>query len=127
MSFTEQNLRFFNSQTLQFSFPSKRPKFVQKRSNTRSLNSTTIFRQTYAKIGRNVSKPLDFHPRRRLNYIYGSNFNQIEQNSTKNGHFDGKQNTIVYYTKLAQKTRDPAYFTHTEKVGEKKNFFYFVK
>jgi hypothetical protein len=54
-------------------------------SNTRSLYSNTIFGRTYAKIVRNVSKPVEFHPNRRKQTSHGSNFDQIERNSTKKG------------------------------------------
>jgi hypothetical protein len=49
------------------------------------LDSTTIFDRTYAKIGRNVSKPVEFHPNPRKQTSHGSNFDQIERNSTKKG------------------------------------------
>jgi hypothetical protein len=57
----------------------------KKWSNTRSLDSTTIFGWTNAKIGRNVSKPVEYHPNRRKQTSHVSNFNQIERNSTKKG------------------------------------------
>jgi hypothetical protein len=41
--------------------------------------------RTYAKIGRNVSKLAEFHPNRRKQTSHGSNFDQIERNSTKKG------------------------------------------
>jgi hypothetical protein len=60
-------------------------KFIQKWSNTRGLDLTSIFDRTYAKIGRNVSKPVEFPPKRRKQTNNGSNFDQIERNSTKKG------------------------------------------
>jgi hypothetical protein len=68
-----------------FVFRQNGPKFIKKWSNTRSLDSTTIFGRTYAKIGRNVSKPVEFHSNRRKQTSHGSNFDQIERNSTKKG------------------------------------------
>jgi hypothetical protein len=44
-----------------------------------------LFGRIYAKIGRNVSKPVEFHPNRRKQTSHGSNFDQIERNSTKKG------------------------------------------
>jgi hypothetical protein len=51
--------------------------------NTRSSDSITIFGRTCAKIGRNVFKPVEFHPNRRKQISHGYNFDKIERNSAK--------------------------------------------
>jgi hypothetical protein len=58
--------------------------FVKKRSNMRSLNSTTNFGQIWAKVGWNVSKPVKFCPNwRRKNQPwskYRPNWTKFDQN-----------------------------------------------
>jgi hypothetical protein len=41
------------------------------------LKSTTIFSRTYAKVSRNVAKPVEFHPVGAQKTSHGSNFDQI--------------------------------------------------
>jgi hypothetical protein len=43
-------------------FSAKMAKIHLKMVENVSLDSTTIFGRTYAKIGRNVSKPVEFYP-----------------------------------------------------------------
>jgi hypothetical protein len=70
---------FFKFEHSNFVFRRNWPKFVQKLSNTHSLNSTTNFGRTNAKVRRNVSKMVEFT---RIG-AHGSNVDQIERNSKK--------------------------------------------